>query len=59
MLYSSLRDNPKASHSIMLLSLYPVITLILSAVFFNQYLSLGKIIGIMIMIGGALLVSWS
>jgi drug/metabolite transporter (DMT)-like permease len=58
MLYTYLRGSHHTGSSTMLLSLYPVVTLLLSAIFLNEHFSMTKILGIMAMVSGAVLLSW-
>jgi drug/metabolite transporter (DMT)-like permease len=58
LLYTSLRGSQTTGATAMLISLYPVVTLLLSAVFLNEQFSLLKVIGIICMIGGAIMLSW-
>lgn len=58
MLYSFLKGSHHTGSNTMLLSLYPVVTLLLSAMFLHEHFTLPKILGIASMIGGAILLSW-
>jgi drug/metabolite transporter (DMT)-like permease len=55
--YMFLRGNPNTGASTMLLSLYPVVTLILSVIFLQEKLNLFQITGIILMIIGAVFLS--
>lgn len=56
-LYMALKGSTTTGSSTMLLSLYPVVTLILSYFFLHEQFSTTKIIGVISMIGGAILLS--
>lgn len=58
LLYTSLKGSQNTGSTAMLISLYPVVTLILSAVFLNEQFSTLKIFGVIAMIGGAIMLSW-
>jgi drug/metabolite transporter (DMT)-like permease len=57
-LYSYLKGSNHTGANTMLLSLYPVVTLLLSAVFLHEHFSATKIIGIIAMIIGAIFISY-
>ena len=57
LLYTSLKGSNHTGSSTMMISLYPVITLILSLVFLNEQLNLIKTVGILSMVIGAVLLS--
>jgi drug/metabolite transporter (DMT)-like permease len=57
-MYSALSNNKNTGSSVMLIALYPVVTLLLSAIFLQEQFSPGKIVGVLAMIGGALLLSF-
>jgi EamA-like transporter family. len=56
-LYTSLKGNQNTGSSIMLVSLYPVVTLVLSAIFLHEQFSALKITGVVLMIVGAFCLS--
>lgn len=56
LLYAGLKNNSSSSN-IMLISLYPAVSVILSAIFLNENLSLIKIIGIIVMVIGAIMLN--
>lgn len=58
MLYMSLKGSNTTGASVMLISLYPIVTLFLSAVFLNEQFTPTKIVGIIIMVLGAILLGW-
>lgn len=58
LLYTSLRGSQTTGASAMIISLYPVVTLLLSVVFLHEQFSLLKIMGVACMIGGAVMLSW-
>jgi drug/metabolite transporter (DMT)-like permease len=58
MMYTALSNNKNTGSSMMLVSLYPVVTLLLSAIFLHEQFSTGKIIGILTMIVGAFLLTY-
>lgn len=58
LMYSSLSNNKHTGSSTMLISLYPAVTLILSAIFLHEQFSIGKILGVLAMIGGACLLTF-
>jgi|SRR5579885_724989 len=58
LMYSALSNNKNTGSSTMMISLYPVVTLILSAIFLQEQFSIGKILGVLVMIGGALLLNF-
>ena len=57
LLYSSLKGNAHTGASTMLIALYPVVTLILSAIFLHEHFSNIKIAGVVAMIVGTILLS--
>lgn len=57
-LYMSLKGSSTTGASTMLISLYPVVTLILSALFLNEQFTVLKIFGVITMVVGAVLLSW-
>lgn len=57
-LYMSLKGSSTTGASTMLISLYPLVTLILSALFLNEQFTALKIAGVITMIIGAVLLSW-
>ena len=57
LLYTSLRHNENPGSSVMLVCLYPVVTLLLSVIFLHEQLSVGKMVGILGMIIGACFLS--
>ena len=58
LMYSALSNNKNTGSSAMMISLYPVVTLILSAIFLHEQFSIGKIFGVLTMIGGACLLAF-
>ena len=58
LMYSALANNKHTGSSAMLISLYPAVTLILSAMFLQEQFSFGKIIGFLAMVGGACLLTF-
>jgi transporter family protein len=58
LLYSALSNNKNTGSSAMMISLYPVVTLILSAIFLGEQFSFSKICGVSAMIIGALILSF-
>lgn len=56
-LYSFLKGNNHTGANTMLLSLYPVVTLLLSALFLHEHFTWSKIVGIVAMIAGAIFLS--
>jgi transporter family protein len=56
-LYFSLKGNNHAGRSSMIISLYPVITLLLSVIFLKECITLTKLIGIILMIMGAIILN--
>ncbi len=58
LMYSALSNNKHTGSSAMLISLYPAVTLILSAIFLHEQFSTGKIIGFLAMVGGACLLTF-
>jgi drug/metabolite transporter (DMT)-like permease len=57
MLYAYLKGNQHTGANTMILSLYPVVTLLLSAIFLQEHFSTAKILGIIAMITGTILLS--
>jgi drug/metabolite transporter (DMT)-like permease len=57
-LYSYLKGSNHTGANTMLLSLYPVVTLLLSAVFLHEHFTNSKIFGVMAMIVGAIFLSY-
>lgn len=58
LLYTTLKGNDNSGSSTMLVSLYPIVTLILSVFILHEQFSINKIVGIIIMILGAIILSW-
>jgi drug/metabolite transporter (DMT)-like permease len=58
MLYGYLKGSNQTGAHTMLLSLYPVVTLLLSAVFLHEHFNITRVLGVMTMIVGAILLSW-
>src|ERR1700722_12724574 len=58
LMYSTLSNNKHTGSTVMMISLYPVITLLLSAIFLHEQFSIGKIIGVAVMIFGSCLLGW-
>lgn len=57
LLYSSLKGSDHSGSSTMMISLYPVVTLILSAFILHEQFSIYKIMGVVVMLGGAYLLT--
>lgn len=57
LLYNYLKGNTHTGSSAMFISLYPIVTLILSIIFLNEHFSMLKIFGVIVMIVGAYLLS--
>jgi transporter family protein len=57
-LYSFLKGNNHTGANTMLLSLYPVVTLLLSALFLHEQFTWNKIAGVLAMIIGAIFLSY-
>ena len=57
LLYMNLRGNNNTGSSTMILSLYPVVTLLLSYTFLHEQFTNTKIAGVIAMIAGAILLS--
>lgn len=57
-LYLSLKGNNNSGASTMLISLYPTVTMILSVIFLHEQLTYNKIIGVIMMVIGAIFLSW-
>jgi drug/metabolite transporter (DMT)-like permease len=53
LLYTSLKGNNHAGSSTMMISLYPIVTLILSVFILHEHITLIKFIGIIVMLAGA------
>jgi drug/metabolite transporter (DMT)-like permease len=58
LMYTALTNNKHLGSAVMLVSLYPAVTLILSAIFLHEHFSFGKILGFLAMVGGALLLTF-
>lgn len=58
LMYSALSNNKHTGSDAMLISLYPAVTLVLSAIFLHEHFSTGKIIGFLAMLGGAALLTF-
>jgi drug/metabolite transporter (DMT)-like permease len=58
-LYTTLKGNNHTGANTMLISLYPVITLLLSVMFLGEHLGWLKILGVVAMIVGSVLLSWN
>ena len=58
LMYTALSNNKHTGSSAMIISLYPAVTLILSAIFLHEQFSLGKVIGFLAMAGGACLLTF-
>jgi drug/metabolite transporter (DMT)-like permease len=58
LMYTALSNNKHTGSSVMLIALYPAITLILSAFFLHEQFSIGKILGFLTMIGGACMLNF-
>ena len=56
-LYSNLKGSTTTGASTMLITLYPIVTLILSVLFLHEQFTTLKIIGIISMVAGAFLLS--
>ena len=56
-LYSSLKGCNTTGASVMLISMYPIITLILSVLFLNEQFTVIKVAGIITMVVGAFMLS--
>lgn len=57
LLYTSLKGNNHAGSSTMMVSLYPIVTFILSIFILHEHFSVMKIIGVVVMMVGAYLLS--
>ena len=57
-LYMSLKGSSTTGASTMLISLYTIVTLLLSALFLNEHFTPLKIFGVVAMVFGAILLSW-
>lgn len=58
LMYSALSNNKHSGSSAMIVSLYPSVTLILSAIFLHEQFSIKQIAGVIAMIVGACLLSF-
>lgn len=58
LMYLALANNKHTGSSAMLISLYPAVTLVLSAIFLHEQFSFGKVIGILSMVAGACLLTF-
>jgi drug/metabolite transporter (DMT)-like permease len=58
LMYSALSNNKHTGSSVMLISLYPAVTLILSAIFLHEQFSSGKMLGFLAMVIGACLLTF-
>jgi drug/metabolite transporter (DMT)-like permease len=58
LLYGFLKGNNHTGANTMLISMYPIVTLLLSVAFLHERFSLIKVAGILTMIGGAFLLSY-
>jgi drug/metabolite transporter (DMT)-like permease len=58
LMYSALSNNKHTGASAMVISLYPAITLMLSAIFLHEQFSTGKMLGFLTMIAGACLLTF-
>ena len=58
LLYSALSNNKHTGSSAMIISMYPAVTLLYSAVFLHEQFSNGKILGFLAMIAGACLLNF-
>jgi drug/metabolite transporter (DMT)-like permease len=58
LMYSTLSNNKHTGSTAMLISLFPSVTLVLSAIFLHEKFSAGKILGILSMIGGVVLLTF-
>jgi drug/metabolite transporter (DMT)-like permease len=58
MMYTALSNNKNTGATAMLVSLYPAVTLILSAIFLHEQFSWGKVAGVLAMISGACLLTF-
>lgn len=57
LLYTSLKGNNHAGSSTMMVSLYPVVTFILSIFILHENFSVMKVIGVIVMVSGAYLMT--
>lgn len=55
LMYTALRNNHHTGASVMLVSLYPTVTLMLSAIFLHETFTGLKIVGVISMIAGAIM----
>lgn len=58
LMYSALSNNKHSGSSTMIIALYPVVTLLLSAIFLHEQFSIPKIIGCVTMVVGALILTF-
>jgi len=58
LMYTALSNNKHTGSSAMLISLYPAVTLILSAIFLHEQFSWAKVAGVFAMVGGACLLTF-
>lgn len=58
LLYMHLKGSNHTGTSTMIISLYPVVTLLLSYLFLNEQFTITKVIGVAAMIAGAILLSY-
>lgn len=58
LMYTALSNNKNTGASAMLISLYPAVTLILSAIFLGEQFSWGKVAGVLAMVSGACLLTF-
>lgn len=58
LLYSALSNNKHTGSSAMIISMYPAVTLLYSAIFLHEQFSNGKILGFLAMIAGACLLNF-
>lgn len=58
MLYMTVKGSNSSGSTNMMVSLYPLVTLILTVIFLHEQLSFGKIMGVLAMIGGACLLTF-
>jgi drug/metabolite transporter (DMT)-like permease len=56
--YLSLKGNAQSGSTAMLISLYPVVTMLLSVMFLHENVPLLKMLGIAAMVLGTILLSW-
>jgi drug/metabolite transporter (DMT)-like permease len=58
LMYTALSNNKHTGSSVMMIALYPAVTLILSAIFLHEQFSLVKIVGFLAMVAGACLLNF-